>query len=789
MTESLVISGIKLDTDDLLRGILRSEKEIARLERQLEKAGRAGSTGSAGLGAFKSEILGIAAALGAFTIINRATANLDRFAHFVFGTNVELQKLEAQMKTVTGTTARADAAFHLITEFARTTPFEISNITTAFVDLRARGVVPTEERLRGLGNLSSGFSRDITDLTQAIISGAGGMARPLKAFGVDMEISGNRATVSFQGVRKEINLTVEELSGFLAEQGNSGRLSGAMAEQMKTLGGAIANTKDSAALFAKAIGDQGLNVELVDLIHFLDDSIRESDDFAEAIGSTAAAAVDIFTSALEISLPRLQQFAKLMAFLAGGTGDLGGNAMLRDIEKITDPFKAFDTEQGLRRALGAARLHQSEVSTRAEQAGVTTGPVGRLGRSLRFLPGGSAIASRFGAGPGAGDLAQQVIEANKVVDNLERAVAAAHMKGAQLVDPDTGDPGGEPRGGGDSDRAKKLANLVRAMQEEKVAAGLGERALLAYQLAQLGAGAATRNFVLATYDEIQALDKLNARREENRKAVDQTVGGLEDERVQLVTTEEQYLAITLATADADAATIQYALDLQRQNKALSETRTVLDQIRGLERGRVATADHDREQKRVTEAETDLKRLQAGAMTITTSVEDALIGLMTVTEGVGPAFKRMAQEVLQEMARLAAARFITQPLFNFFLQLLGGGGGPFTAGGVQDVSGGLHSVGTVTRATGGPLESGQMALVGERGPELFRAGQSGSISPLGGSGGSGVAVTVIVNNQMLDGAAADEAATRIARKVQALVPDAVLAAVSSVPHFRRRAGMR
>jgi phage-related minor tail protein len=47
----------------------------------------------------------------------------------------------------------------------------------------------------------------------------------------------------------------------------------------------------------------------------------------------------------------------------------------------------------------------------------------------------------------------------------------------------------------------------------------------------------------------------------------------------------------------------------------------------------------------------------------------------------------------------------------------------------------------TRAKGGPVSSGQTYMVGERGPELFVPGRSGSIVPNGAMGGD---VNVVVN---------------------------------------------
>jgi hypothetical protein len=57
-----------------------------------------------------------------------------------------------------------------------------------------------------------------------------------------------------------------------------------------------------------------------------------------------------------------------------------------------------------------------------------------------------------------------------------------------------------------------------------------------------------------------------------------------------------------------------------------------------------------------------------------------------------------------------------------------------------------------RASGGPVSGGSSYIVGEKGPELFTPGTSGSITPNNALGGAGNTITVNVNggdpNQIL-----------------------------------------
>jgi phage-related minor tail protein len=73
-----------------------------------------------------------------------------------------------------------------------------------------------------------------------------------------------------------------------------------------------------------------------------------------------------------------------------------------------------------------------------------------------------------------------------------------------------------------------------------------------------------------------------------------------------------------------------------------------------------------------------------------------------------------------------------------------------------------------RAAGGPVTAGGAYVVGERGPELFTPGVSGTISPTA-PGAGGVAVAMTVNYPIMnDPAALDQLARLVGQAVMARV---------------------
>jgi len=143
-----------------------------------------------------------------------------------------------------------------------------------------------------------------------------------------------------------------------------------------------------------------------------------------------------------------------------------------------------------------------------------------------------------------------------------------------------------------------------------------------------------------------------------------------------------------------------------------------------------------------------------------------------------AFSSMASSILSTIANMLSSQAI-----NSFVSLLGGaitgalGGG---AGGLDPSAG--YGWG---RAKGGPVGAGKSYLVGERGPELFMPGSSGTIIPNNQLGGAGNNVTFQNNINIQNGGALTdpEEANKVFSSMAQLMKDQV----RQVIHNEKRVG--
>lgn len=174
----------------------------------------------------------------------------------IFTATKTYQQLNASLKTVTGSAENASEALEFISNFAKTTPFELEEVTQAFIKLKALGLDPSEDALTAYGNTAAATGKSLDQFIEAVADASVGEFERLKEFGIKARQQGESVSFTFRGITTTVSKNAKSIEGYLRNLGKV-QFSGAMEEQMKTLGGQLSNLKDSFFQFAVDIGKAG----------------------------------------------------------------------------------------------------------------------------------------------------------------------------------------------------------------------------------------------------------------------------------------------------------------------------------------------------------------------------------------------------------------------------------------------------------------------------------------------------------------------------------------------------
>lgn len=210
------------------------------------------------LGKFENKIKGVQSTLLKFAGGFIAIKSIGDLGSALFDTNAEFEKLQASLKTVTGSSEEAQQAFGFIQGIAQKLPYSIQETTDAFIKMKSLGLTPTREALTSFSNTSAAMGKGLNQMIEAVADAATGEFERLKEFGIKSKSQGDQVQFTFQGVTTTVKKNSTEITKYLQSIGEV-QFAGAAAEQMNTLGGLTSNLGDSFARLAKKIGESGLN--------------------------------------------------------------------------------------------------------------------------------------------------------------------------------------------------------------------------------------------------------------------------------------------------------------------------------------------------------------------------------------------------------------------------------------------------------------------------------------------------------------------------------------------------
>ncbi|QYS86307.1 hypothetical protein JJC03_15485 [Flavobacterium oreochromis] len=185
-----------------------------------------------------------------------AIAAVFSFTNKVIEARSEYEKFNAVLTNTFQSDKVGAAALNMLTDFAAKTPFQLNELTGAFVKLVNRGFNPTKNEMTKLGDLASSQGKSFDQLTEAMLDAQTGEFERLKEFGIKASKSGDKVTLSFKGVTKEVKNNESAIRDALMQYGQMTGVAGSMEAISKTLGGKISNLGDQWNSFLVAVGGE-----------------------------------------------------------------------------------------------------------------------------------------------------------------------------------------------------------------------------------------------------------------------------------------------------------------------------------------------------------------------------------------------------------------------------------------------------------------------------------------------------------------------------------------------------
>lgn len=194
-----------------------------------------------------------------FLSLGAAIAGLQKLVEV----NREFGILKAGLETATGSAQGANDAFIALQDFAKTTPYDLAQATSAFTQLVNLGLTPSERALKSYGDTSAALGKDLSQMVEAVADAATGEFERLKEFGIKSKNQGDTIAFTFKGTTETVKNNAAAIEEYLIKLGEV-NFDGAMKKRMESLDGAIANLGDSWDAFFYNLGQAGATDVLKD---------------------------------------------------------------------------------------------------------------------------------------------------------------------------------------------------------------------------------------------------------------------------------------------------------------------------------------------------------------------------------------------------------------------------------------------------------------------------------------------------------------------------------------------
>lgn len=215
-------------------------------------------------------------------------AMLKQVASNVVSTAGMFQKYESVLtNALDGSSDKAKAYLSDINSFAAKTNFQLDELTDDFIKFVNRGVTPSMDAMKRMGDFTNTVAKPFDQLTEAILD----INNPerWKEFGVRVQTEGNKVKLSFRDMAVECDRTVESVMKAVEQFGSMKGVEGSTEAIAKTIEGQMSNLEDT---ITTALAEIGLaNQDLISGSISAVDTIVKNYDI---IGKSILALIEIY---------------------------------------------------------------------------------------------------------------------------------------------------------------------------------------------------------------------------------------------------------------------------------------------------------------------------------------------------------------------------------------------------------------------------------------------------------------------------------------------------------------
>ncbi|MGE4536336.1 MAG: tape measure protein [Desulfovibrio sp.] len=237
----------------------------------------------------------------------------------------QFESLAKQLETVTKSSKTAQEGMAWVQDFAQRTPYELSQVTDAFVKLTSYGFDP-KKLLEPIGNAASGMQKDLDQAVEAFADATRGEYERLKEFGINASTVGNQVTFSWmengQQMEKTVTKSAEAIGEALSDIWTD-MFAGGMESQMTTFSGRLSNLMDTVTRSIQQFMGAGLFDSIKAKLAELTDALTELERSGklEEWGRIAAEQVnklwEVLKSAVKGVVDFVDHWGKLLLAIAG----------------------------------------------------------------------------------------------------------------------------------------------------------------------------------------------------------------------------------------------------------------------------------------------------------------------------------------------------------------------------------------------------------------------------------------------------------------------------------------